>query len=124
MRIVVRYCLFVTISRSKPRHADRVREAPAALAAEPHVGVRDLKARLSEYLRDVKRGATVVVTEHGRPIARIVPEPPSLQERLQALVQVGDIVWNGQPYAPAGPVARVRGSRTLADLIAEERDRR
>ena len=39
------------------------------------VGIRDLKARLSEYLRQVKDGETVIITEHGRPIGRIIPEP-------------------------------------------------
>lgn len=43
------------------------------------VGIRELKARLSEYLRQVKAGETVIITEHGRPIGRIVPEPESLE---------------------------------------------
>ncbi len=33
----------------------------------------DLKARLSEYLRAVQAGAEVVVTDRGRPVARLVP---------------------------------------------------
>jgi len=37
------------------------------------VGVRDLKASLSRYLRRVKGGETIVVTERGVPIAQIVP---------------------------------------------------
>ena len=91
---------------------------------ERRVGIRDLKARLSEYVRDVKDGGTIVVTEHGRAVARIVPEPVSLHDRMLALAKAGDIVWNGEPFKPAGPVARVRGPRTLADLIVDERDRK
>jgi prevent-host-death family protein len=34
----------------------------------------EAKARLSELLNDVERGETVIITRHGRPIARIVPE--------------------------------------------------
>ena len=37
------------------------------------VGVAKLKASLSAYLARVKAGQEVVVTEHGRPIARLVP---------------------------------------------------
>jgi len=37
------------------------------------VGVAKLKASLSAYLARVKAGQTVLVTEHGRPIARLVP---------------------------------------------------
>ncbi|MEP7344783.1 MAG: type II toxin-antitoxin system prevent-host-death family antitoxin [Gemmatimonadaceae bacterium] len=35
------------------------------------VGVKQLKARLSEYLRAVKRGDVVVVTERDTPIAEL-----------------------------------------------------
>lgn len=36
-------------------------------------GVRDAKAHLSRLLREVKSGREVVITEHGRPIARVTP---------------------------------------------------
>ena len=37
------------------------------------VGIADLKAKLSEYLRTVKRGEEVTVYDRNEPIARIVP---------------------------------------------------
>lgn len=37
------------------------------------VGVADLKAKLSEHLRAVKRGEEVTVYDRNEPIARIVP---------------------------------------------------
>lgn len=37
------------------------------------MGIAELKAQLSETLARVKAGDEVTVTEHGRPIARIVP---------------------------------------------------
>ncbi len=37
------------------------------------VGVADLKAKLSEHLRTVKRGEEVTVYDRNEPIARIVP---------------------------------------------------
>lgn len=37
------------------------------------VGIAELKAQLSETLARVKAGEEVTVTEHGRPIVRIVP---------------------------------------------------
>ena len=40
-----------------------------------NASVRDLKSRLSRYLRQVQRGETVVVTLRGKPIARLVPLP-------------------------------------------------
>lgn len=35
----------------------------------------EAKAHFSAVLQDVARGETVIITRHGRPIARIVPEP-------------------------------------------------
>lgn len=104
----------------KGRVTNVVRETAAA---ERHVGIRELKAKLSECVRLVKDGGVVVVTEHGRPVARLVPEPGSPRDRMLALARAGEIVWNGEPFTPRGPVAKVRGPRTLADLIVAERDR-
>lgn len=47
---------------------------------ERRVGIRKLKSKLS-VLRDVRAGATVVVAEHGRRVARIVPEAQPRDER-------------------------------------------
>jgi prevent-host-death family protein len=38
--------------------------------------VSELKAGLSKYLARVKRGEQVVITERGRPVAKLVPMPP------------------------------------------------
>jgi len=40
------------------------------------VGVAELKASLSAFLARVKAGETVLVTNHGKPVAQIVPVPP------------------------------------------------
>jgi prevent-host-death family protein len=37
------------------------------------VGIADLKARLSEHLRSVRAGRTLVVMDRETPVARIVP---------------------------------------------------
>jgi len=37
------------------------------------VGVRELRQNLSVYLRRVKEGEALEVTEHGRTVARLVP---------------------------------------------------
>ena len=34
----------------------------------------DAKARLSQLLDEVERGETIIITRHGRAIARIIPE--------------------------------------------------
>ena len=62
------------------------------------VTVSKLKASLSQYLRWVKAGEEVLVTERGRPVARLAPAvgahvlPESLAEmERQGLVKVGSL---------------------------------
>ena len=42
----------------------------------------DAKARFSSLLDEVERGETVVITRHGKPIARIVPETETRQAQV------------------------------------------
>lgn len=37
------------------------------------VGVAELKARLAKYLRQVKSGNEILITERGSPVAKLVP---------------------------------------------------
>jgi prevent-host-death family protein len=56
------------------------------------VGVAELKASLSQYLARVQAGETVIVTDHGRPVARLVPVAGGKQEpeeRLRSLERLG-----------------------------------
>lgn len=52
--------------------------------------IASLKASLSEFLAGVKAGNEVVVTERGRPVARIVPYEPGGDE-LDDLVRTGQV---------------------------------
>lgn len=38
-------------------------------------GVREARQNLSVLLEEVKKGRQIVITEHGRAVARLVPEP-------------------------------------------------
>ncbi|MGQ0703999.1 MAG: type II toxin-antitoxin system Phd/YefM family antitoxin [Gemmatimonadales bacterium] len=57
------------------------------------VGVRELKNRLSEYLRLVKQGEQVLVTEHGVVIAEI--RQPSLTAAEQPYPGLANLVRRG-----------------------------
>ena len=86
------------------------------------VGIRELKAHLSSYLRRVKAGTQVVITDCGTPVGRIVPISPSLEDRLQNLAEAGLTAWSGRNLSPMAPVARTRGSQMVADLLLEDRE--
>lgn len=78
------------------------------------VGVKVLKARLSEYLRLVKAGEVVLVTERDEVIAELRPSrrqktvPSSLEEALQHMAEKGlatlrsqtQLKWSASPRRP------------------------
>jgi prevent-host-death family protein len=53
------------------------------------LSVSQLKAHLSEELERVQAGGEVIVTDRGRPVARIVPMPVRSDRDLDALVRAG-----------------------------------
>jgi prevent-host-death family protein len=89
---------------------------------EKRIGIRELKSTLSECVREVRAGRTIVVTDRGQPVARLIPETLSLHERVEALRKAGAIAWSGRRLRPAKPAGKVRGTKTVADLIAEDRE--
>lgn len=89
--------------------------------AQHTVGIRQLKEQLSQYVDQVKTGSTIVITERGKPVGRIVPLAPSLSDRLQQLAQANLLAWSGRKLGSAPPAVRVRGSKTVAELLLEDR---
>jgi len=79
------------------------------------VRIAELKSRLSEYLRAVRRGETIAVLDRETPVARIVPvrEQASLRIRNPA---------PGAPPPNRVPLPRPLGLKTdVVKLLLEER---
>ena len=84
------------------------------------VGVRELRQNLSVYLRRVKAGQRLEVTERGQPVARL--EPIAGDESLARLEREGRIVRRG-----GGDLSRIRPlrldlERPLSAILAEMRE--
>ena len=86
-----------------------------------NASVRDLKSRLSLYLRQVQRGETVVVTSRGRPIARLVPLPPLLVEKRLATLPGINAGTGGKPRGSSRPVRVKPGEKNVSDIVVERR---
>jgi prevent-host-death family protein len=83
------------------------------------VGVRDLKNNLSRYLDRVQRGEEIIVTERGRPVARLSSlDHPS--DRLAALVASG-AVRPPRSHQRQRPARRIKAKGSVSDLVAEQR---
>jgi prevent-host-death family protein len=74
--------------------------------------VAEAKAKLSEILRQVKRGRSVTIAERGREIARVVPIAPTegLADHIARLEEEGAIVSGTGSTANIRPLRRRRGA--------------
>ena len=94
-------------------------------------GVADLKARLSEYLMRVKTGEEVLVTDRGRPVARLIPvgagtelDDEAEAARLRAMEREG-LVRLGSGSLPEGFFEKERPADPgglLRKAVLEERE--
>ena len=89
------------------------------VATRDEVGVRDLKNHLSRYLDRVKRGEQIIVTEHGKPIARLTAVDEST-DRLAALVASG-AVRPPTSRQRTRPGQRIKAKGSVSDLVEEQR---
>jgi prevent-host-death family protein len=86
------------------------------------VGIRELKENLSKYMAKVKSGQSIVITDHGKPVGRIIPEGQSLEERVEALVQAGVIAWDGRKLKRIKPPAVNKSNKLVSDIVIEMRE--
>ena len=78
------------------------------------VRIAELKARLSEHLRSVRKGRTLTVLDRDTPVARIVPYAVEPIEVRRATRRLRDLTL---PAPPASPTA------SLAVLLDDRRRR-
>jgi len=96
------------------------------------VGVRDLKNKLSEYLRRVRLGESVLVTDRGEVVAELLPPghgqgDPSVPAGLQSLAKRGLLTLGapgGTDLYPALMRDKGEHRRSVAQLLDEERGTR
>ncbi len=96
------------------------------------VGIKQLKARLSEYLRLVKAGETVLVTEREEVVAEIRParrqpaQSGDLEAILDRLAEAGELTRasqgrQGWTWAPRGLGLPVAAVEELLDELRADR---
>jgi prevent-host-death family protein len=91
----------------------------------PRANVAQLKAHLSEYLRQVKSGHEVVITERGVPVARLTPLNPDERRATgrERLIRAGLLRPPAGPRVELGmPTGRAGGGRAFLEMLARERE--
>jgi prevent-host-death family protein len=87
------------------------------------VGVRELRQNLSVYLRRVKRGESLEVTEHGHPVAVLtpLPEPLSAFDQMLADGRIRRASRSFEELPPAlGPQGTAGTDALEADRVGKE----
>ena len=91
------------------------------------MGLRDLKNRLSEYVREVRSGEAVLVTDRGEVVAELTPPGQVGGERgmpwvLAAMAKKDQLTLGVSNNAAAYPkFSRLLKRRRAAELLNEER---
>lgn len=80
-------------------------------------GIRDLRDHLSRYLERVQAGEELIVTDRGRPVARLIPVDPA--HPFERLVAEG-IIEPAVSRHRARPAARIAAG-PVSDLVSEQR---
>jgi prevent-host-death family protein len=86
-----------------------------------NVGIRELKARLSEFIERVERGEVLTITNRGRPIALVTPIPG--QDRIEIGLHEGWLTRaEDRPPRDVVPHPPRPGIPPSEDLIRLDRD--
>jgi prevent-host-death family protein len=87
--------------------------------SQSRVGIRELKNGLSGYIDRVRAGEEIIVTDRGRPVAR-------LSSLDQATDQLAELIAGGIVRPPTSarrrpPRPRILAKDTVSDLVADQR---
>ena len=87
------------------------------------VGIRELRQNLSVYIRGVREeGRAYEVTEHGEPVARLVPLEGSSLSTWDRLIAEGKITPAAEPWSSLPPPLPRLPGKQLSEILQEMRD--
>lgn len=89
----------------------------SAIIESMEVGVRELRDGLSRYLEQVRQGEEIIVTDHGKAVARLVPL--AQPRRIDQLIAEGRITPAKQPKRQLLPPA-IKTQGSVVELFLEE----
>ncbi len=90
------------------------------------VGVRELKTRIGTYLRLVRRGTRLIVTDRGRPIAQLCPlrgEGDDPEAVLQEMMLLGEVSRTSKEALSSFTPLPIKGSPISETIVDDREDR-
>jgi prevent-host-death family protein len=86
------------------------------------IGLRELNQNPSKVVARVRAGESIIVTDRGRPVLRMVPESEH-PDTLARLVSSGQVRPPTAPGMPELIAELADGPDSLSELMVEDRDR-
>lgn len=91
------------------------------------ISIREMKNCLSKYLKLVQTGKDVVITNRGRPVARLTIFNTTEDGEAQAIRRIQALPWvrsgNGRKIAGSRRGVRLRGQGPMAaDIVLQDRE--
>lgn len=90
------------------------------------VGLREAKANLSRLVKEVQLGKEIILTERGKPVAKLTPikqQSLSLKERLNKLEQSGWLVPLQKNKSSKVPTPLPLPGQKAQELLQEDRNK-
>lgn len=89
------------------------------------VGIRELRQNASRYIRLVKAGETIEVTDRDVPVALLTPLPVDRRKsRREELIAEGKLIPGSQDWATLRPLPAIPGTKSSAEILDELREER
>lgn len=90
------------------------------------VGVRKFKLQLGRYLKIVKEGGSVIITDRGRPIAEVAPIKKSDEDRnviIREMAMSGEVTWHEFKRPVEFHPPELHGNPLSEQIIEDRADR-
>lgn len=84
--------------------------------SERQIGIWELRRNLGKCLQEVRHGTTLLLTNRGHQVARIIPEPETDESG-----EVFPITRGRGKLKVTKPKAHLRGGGSMADIVRENR---
>lgn len=90
------------------------------------IGIRELRQHASRYIAQVEQGHELIVTNHGRPAARLVPIAVPEEDRIEAMIRSGRLIGPEDPGDPRDIRGVIPSNSTLSnqEILDELREDR
>lgn len=86
------------------------------------IGIRELRQHASRYVRDAEEGRTTIISDRGRPVARLEPLSP-LERHLAQLLAQHTLIAPTRARKPLSGRRRLTGA-ALTPLLDDDRAER